>query len=151
MAVSDKLYELRKKQGLSQEQLAEKLGVSRQAVSKWESGQAAPEYEKLIAISDYFNVTLDYLMKDDSGEMSAEAPQSTPKHSREKSIAGLIFCIGGILCLIFWGLISVFSPSAADKIETSSVIRIDGNGIVLIAAMAAVVFGAILLLNNTKK
>ena len=47
MALSEKLYELRKKSNLSQEQLAEQLGVSRQAVSKWESGKAVPESETL--------------------------------------------------------------------------------------------------------
>lgn len=65
MALSEKLYELRKKGGLSQEQLAEQLGVSRQAISKWESGKANPESDTLISISKFFNVTLDYLMKED--------------------------------------------------------------------------------------
>lgn len=64
--LSEKLYMLRKKSGLSQEQLAEQLNVLRQAVSKWESGTSIPESDKLIAISQYFNVTLDYLMKEDS-------------------------------------------------------------------------------------
>jgi len=54
MELSEKLYSLRKKSGLSQEQLAEQLGVSRQAISKWESGQSVPESEKLIAISNFF-------------------------------------------------------------------------------------------------
>ena len=61
MALSEKLYTLRKKSGLSQEQLAEQLNVSRQAISKWESGTSTPESDKLIAISQYFNVSLDYL------------------------------------------------------------------------------------------
>ena len=64
--VSEKIYTLRRKSGLSQEQLAEKIGVSRQAISKWEGGLSVPESEKLIAISEYFNVTLDYLLKDDA-------------------------------------------------------------------------------------
>ena len=66
MALSDKLYMLRKKSGLSQEQLEEQLIVSRQAISKWESGQSVPESEKLIAISNYFDVSLDYLLKDEN-------------------------------------------------------------------------------------
>ena len=60
MALSEKLYELRKKRALSQEQLAEQLGVSRQAISKWESGKAVPETDTLISISKYFDVSLDY-------------------------------------------------------------------------------------------
>ena len=66
MALSEKLYTLRKKSGLSQEQLAEQLGVSRQAISKWESGQSVPESDKLIVISNYFKVSLDYLLKEES-------------------------------------------------------------------------------------
>lgn len=62
---SDKLQMLRKNHYLSQEQLADKLGVSRQSVSKWESGQGYPEIEKLLALSDYFKVSLDYLLKDE--------------------------------------------------------------------------------------
>lgn len=62
--LSEKLYKLRKKSGLSQEQLAEQLNVSRQAISKWESGAAVPESEKLIIISEYFKVSVDYLLKD---------------------------------------------------------------------------------------
>ena len=64
MALSEKLYELRKKGALSQEQLAEQLGVSRQAISKWESGKSVPETDTLISISKYFDVSLDYLMKE---------------------------------------------------------------------------------------
>lgn len=59
-----KLQNLRKAKGLSQEALAEKLNVSRQAVSKWESGAGYPEMDKLILLSDLFSVTIDYLIKD---------------------------------------------------------------------------------------
>lgn len=59
------LYELRKGAGLSQEDFAEKLGVSRQAVSKWERGEAYPDTENLIAISDMFGVTIDDLLNSD--------------------------------------------------------------------------------------
>ncbi|MDE6388188.1 MAG: helix-turn-helix domain-containing protein [Lachnospiraceae bacterium] len=64
MNLSNKIYEMRKAQGLSQEQLAEKLGVSRQSVSKWESGEAIPELERLVTMSKIFNVTTDYLLKE---------------------------------------------------------------------------------------
>lgn len=64
MNFADKLYHLRIKYGYSQEALAEKLKVSRQAISKWELGTALPETEKVIAISDFFNVSIDYLLKD---------------------------------------------------------------------------------------
>ncbi len=63
MNFSEKLLTLRKAKGMTQEQLAEKLDVSRQSISKWESGQAVPELEKIIALSTIFDVTTDYLLK----------------------------------------------------------------------------------------
>ena len=64
MQFSEKLTELRRRRGLSQEQLADFLGVTRQSVSKWESGSVMPELGKLIALSDLFHVTVDALVKD---------------------------------------------------------------------------------------
>ena len=63
MDFSEKLLTLRKAKDLTQEQLAEKLDVSRQSVSKWESGQATPDLEKIVEISAIFDVTTDYLLK----------------------------------------------------------------------------------------
>ena len=63
MNFSEKLLTLRKAKGMTQEQLAEKLDVSRQSISKWESGQAVPELEKIVALSAIFDVTTDYLLK----------------------------------------------------------------------------------------
>ena len=62
MDFSEKLLTLRKANNLTQEQLAEKLEVSRQSVSKWESGQATPELEKIVALSAVFDVSTDYLL-----------------------------------------------------------------------------------------
>lgn len=64
MNFAEKLLALRTQSGYSQEVLAEKLNVSRQAISKWEIGTTLPETEKVIAISDFFEVSLDYLLKD---------------------------------------------------------------------------------------
>lgn len=64
MNFSEKVRELRVKNNLSQEDLSEKLGVSRQTVSKWEAGNTFPEIEKLIALSDFFQVSIDYLLRD---------------------------------------------------------------------------------------
>ena len=63
MEFSEKIIALRKGRELTQEQLAEQLNVSRQSISKWESGQVIPEVEKIVALSKAFNVTLDYLLK----------------------------------------------------------------------------------------
>lgn len=64
MQFCEKLTRLRRKAGLSQEQLADELGVTRQSVSKWESGAAMPELAKVIALSERFGVSVDYLVKD---------------------------------------------------------------------------------------
>lgn len=62
MEFNNKLYELRKQKGLSQEELANKLNVSRQTVSKWELGDSTPDMEKLIVLSDLFEISLDELV-----------------------------------------------------------------------------------------
>ena len=63
MNIADRIQNIRKTKGLSQELLADAIGVSRQAVSKWESEQATPDLEKIILMSEYFEVTTDYLLK----------------------------------------------------------------------------------------
>lgn len=65
MIFADKLIELRKKSGMSQEELAEKLGVSRQSVSKWEGAQSTPDLNRILEISKIFGVSTDYLLKDE--------------------------------------------------------------------------------------
>ena len=122
MALPEKLYTLRKKSGLSQEQLAEALNVSRQAISKWEGGSALPESDKLLALSNYFGVSLDYLLKD-----------GTPDAA-----------------LIVYGVLSILVPSVPAQISGSSMIRIDGSGIFLLLCVAAIAAGAALLLKSTK-
>lgn len=73
MELYEKLYELRRASGMSQEELAEKLGVSRQAVSKWESGATQPELQKLIELSKLYSVSVDELLSLEH----AKAPQDT--------------------------------------------------------------------------
>lgn len=68
MKLHEKIVLYRKKNGLSQEGLAEKIGVSRQAVSKWETGEALPEVTKLKALADTFNVTVDFLLDESKVE-----------------------------------------------------------------------------------
>lgn len=61
--LADRIQQLRKQNGLSQEQLADKLHVSRQAVSKWESAQSQPDLDEILAMSELFQVSTDYLLK----------------------------------------------------------------------------------------
>ena len=75
MILADKIIALRKKAGMSQEQLAERLGVSRQSVSKWEGSQSMPDMDKAVKLADLFGVSLDSLIRDDLDvEDGVEAP-----------------------------------------------------------------------------
>lgn len=90
MTFGEKLSKIRKEKNITQEQLAEKLGVSRQAISKWESNTAFPETEKLIKMSELFDCSLDYLLKD-----SVESKASAEPVRKPQPIGGAryIFCI----------------------------------------------------------
>ena len=147
MALPEKLCALRKKSGLSQEQLAEALNVSRQAISKWEGGSATPESDKLLALSNYFGVSLDYLLKDISPDA---APTEAQEDHRTVRLLSLVLCFGGVAALIVWGVLSILVPSVPAQINESSMIRIDGSGIFLLLCVAAIAAGAALLLKSTK-
>ena len=73
MKLAEKLFELRKEKGWSQEKLAEQINISRQSISKWESGQVLPEIEKIIELSKIFQVTTDYLLLDENFEKGSTA------------------------------------------------------------------------------
>lgn len=77
----DRLYQLRKGAGISQEELADVIGVSRQAVQKWESGASRPDMDNLVALSRYFHVTLDYLIAGTEGPEPAR-PEEEPAPAR---------------------------------------------------------------------
>lgn len=86
MNISEKILNLRKAHNLTQEQLAEKLDVSRQSVSKWESGQALPELDKITALSNLFHVTTDYILKPsevDELTLKTEILERQQKHLNE--------------------------------------------------------------------
>lgn len=151
MALSETLYTLRRKAGLSQEELAEKLDVSRQAVSKWEQGKAMPETGKLLSIARYFGVSLDDLMGDEmpSPQEPPTAPTEEPSR-RGRSVLGLVLSLGGILALILWGLVLILSPGAGRQLAESSTIQLDGQGIFLLISLGAAALGVILLIKGPK-
>ena len=72
MTFGEKLFKLRKEKGLSQEALAEQVGTTRQAISKWENNQGFPETEKLLQLSNIFEISTDYLLKDEKSSSNAD-------------------------------------------------------------------------------
>ena len=132
--LSEKIYTLRRKSGLSQEQLAEKIGVSRQAISKWEGGLSAPEFNKLKALSECFQVTIDELTGDsDMGALESggkEKRDPAPRKTGESAL-GIALCILGAVCLILFGILVVMHPASVDQINESSMITLNGTGILI--------------------
>ena len=146
--LSERIYKFRRKSGLSQEQLAEKIGVSRQAISKWESGTSTPELEKLLALSDCFSITLDELVKD---ETASEAPLKSRENKASKVAemkVGIGLCLIGAICLILSGVMMVTSPSATDKLNAASTITLNGSGILLILCVLSMVAGLVVILRK---
>lgn len=94
MNIADRIQRLRKAKGISQEELADRIGVSRQAVSKWESEQSTPDIEKIILLSDYFEVTTDYLLK------GIECLPTAGDCEKEKPKAGIFTIVGTAFNLI---------------------------------------------------
>lgn len=83
MIFADKLITLRKKAGWSQEELAEKLNVTRQSVSKWEGAQSVPDIDKILQLSRLFGVTTDYLLKDNAAEPEYTEDDTSPLPCRK--------------------------------------------------------------------
>lgn len=88
MDFSEKLLTLRKGKDLTQEQLAEKMDVSRQSISKWEGGQAVPELEKIVALSEIFDVTTDYLLKPSEIDILSVKTEMLEKQQQQMLLRG---------------------------------------------------------------
>lgn len=130
MTFGEKIHILRKNAGLSQEELAEKLDVSRQAISKWERGAGYPETEKIIRMSRLFGVSLDYLLgedQDDAGPPEEpeepEAPEEQGRFVSEEDARGFLEqqkrkCLkkGLGLCAILLGMACIMSNHRAGEI-----------------------------------
>lgn len=123
MIFADKLIQLRKKSGWSQEELAEQMNVTRQAVSKWEGAQAVPDLEKMLRLSQLFGVSTDYLLKDEiETEQAAGGTEDSPlrrvtmeeanaflaaKAATARPIAlGVFLCILSPICLLLFAAMS---------------------------------------------
>ncbi len=120
MILADKITNLRKKNGWSQEELAEKMQVSRQAVSKWEGAQTVPDLEKILMLSRLFGVTTDYLLKDEiEDEEFTDDADRVPvkrvslaraneflewrKHAARRIAAAVFLCIVSVIPLLLLG------------------------------------------------
>lgn len=134
MNISDRIQSLRKSKGISQEELADKIGVSRQAVSKWESEQSSPDIEKIILLSDYFDVTTDYLLK---------GVEPVTDVTKKKCEAG-IFSVTGT-ALNFIGLVAAVVIWKEEQTSLSVAIGL------IIMAMGCMAFAIGQILGENKK
>jgi transcriptional regulator with XRE-family HTH domain len=109
MTFNEKLLSLRRKSGLSQEELAEKLDVSRQAVSRWENGETLPDAQNLLVLSDIFGVTTDYLLRDEMEKEKSEekeAPATTVNNTYIQKNSVSVF--SQIIRILYMALPAVF-------------------------------------------
>ena len=90
MNFNDRLADLRRRKGLSQEQLGYELGVSRQTVSKWELGQSYPDFQKLVLLSDYYEMSLDELVK------GVDVGDARALNESEKQISSIYSDVEGV-------------------------------------------------------
>jgi transcriptional regulator with XRE-family HTH domain len=140
MEFNEKIQELRKQKGLTQEELAEKLYVSRTAISKWESGRGYPNIESLKAIAKFFSVTVDELLS--SGEvltLAEEDNKRKEKHFRDLIYGLLDLCIAMLLFLPF------FAEKADGTIQSVSLIALSGVQPYLKISYLAVVIAMIVM------
>jgi transcriptional regulator with XRE-family HTH domain len=121
MDIADRIQSLRKTKGLSQEELADKTGVSRQAVSKWESGRSAPDLDKNIVMSEYFGVTTDYILKGIEPTKTSDE-KSTILASKILYLASTAFLAIGLLSAFG----SWYEEQSAESIWGSMIIQVVG-------------------------
>lgn len=122
MKFNEKLVDLRKKHNLSQEQVAEKLKVARQTISKWELGETTPEMDKLIMISELYNITLDELMKEENEGQIANDPNNTNSQKLAGMTIKILKGIGIfiIIVIILYLFLMIMGLVAFNKVETDS-------------------------------
>ena len=122
MKFNEKLVNLRKKHNLSQEQVAEKLKVARQTISKWELGETTPEMDKLIMISELYNITLDELMKEENEGKVVNDPNNTNSQKLAGMTIKILKGIGIFILIvaILYVFLMIIGFVAFNKVETNS-------------------------------
>ena len=128
MKFGEKLQKLRKEKGMSQEELAARLHVSRQAVSKWENDQGYPETEKMLMIGNIFSVTMDYLLKDEGGDQPQEqgfyaSRECVQGYLQQEKRIKLRIAVGTLLCILS-GLPILIFPQLEDVMSVFSMLII---------------------------
>ena len=133
MKFNEKLIKMRKEKGLSQEALGEKLDVARQTISKWELGETTPEMDKLVKLSELFEISLDELIKDDSEISVAEDTNNNLNNTNSQKLAGIVIIIlkiigvliviGIVLAII--GAICFGTMTSVERVEDNSVLFIE--------------------------
>ena len=121
MERNQNISKLRKERGLSQEALAEKLSVSRQAVSKWETGEAVPELQKLIMLCDILGVSMDKLCGREKGKKENAITAQPSRHTGRRTAVIIISVIAALLLItgtvIALHIISVYTVYTTDETE----------------------------------
>ncbi len=140
MEFHEKLQQLRKQHGLTQDELAEALFVSRTAISKWESGRGFPNIESLKAISKYFSVSLDVLLSSEEVLAIAENDRKENTKNFRDFIFGLLDC--GILLLLF---LPLFGQRADGSVQAVSLLRLNAIQAFIKSLYYLFVFGTLLL------
>ena len=138
MEFNEKLQELRKNKGLTQEELAQILYVSRTAISKWESGRGFPNIESLKSISKYFSVSLDELLSNEEILTIAEEDTKVRESNIRDLIYGLLDCGMGLLLFL-----PLFGQKSLEIIQEVSLINLSNIQPYLLILYYAVVIGLV--------
>jgi len=139
MEFNEKLQELRKQKGLTQEELAEALFVSRSAISKWESGRGYPNIDSLKAIAKFFGITIDELLSGDELLTIAEEDTKQKEHHFRDLVFGLLDC--SIAIFLF---LPFFGQRTNETIQEVSLLSLTGIAPYLRTAYFVVVIGIII-------
>lgn len=147
MSFSENLYYLRKRDKITQEELADRLGVTRQSVSKWETGEASPETDKLILICDLFGVSLDDIVRKDlTAETVAivpatEAPAEDGREFIAKTNKFSIWIALGVFLILFGVSVCVLLGAISDLLaDTASDLTAIMGGVAVVLFVAVAVF-----------
>lgn len=158
MTFADKLIDLRKRQGWSQEELAEKMDVTRQSVSKWEGAQSVPDIEKIIKLSELFNVSTDYLLKDNNEAYNAEEKQENErrvtlkeaeKFLRVKNKTSKMIAAATFLCILSPIFLILLAVMGEIGIISANINTVVGIGMIIMFVLVAIAV-AMFIYSGTK-